>query len=491
MRGVSNRMMIVDVVPFKHMAIALAFGISLLVASIIAGACGPESKTHIAKSAYECPDHEHMWSDRCTGVKPSEGDVILVESPPLKSENRFWALVVTPYNDRLLKGQDTETYGLAELTMVVNVSSRQAKGDPWVFEAKNTRQTVKINCPITVKGKEDVPCEAVTVAFDEDVDATFHRIDLVLSMVSDDLSPKISLGDVVSFFSYGTQSFANFGIAYNLIFLVFSLVAFLFYLYRMRGLIFHGWTYEQIWTIVLGLAVIFYNNPLFALEYAAPGWFFPFLNALVKDFFLALLIIFWLLTVEKYRDLDEFVINQRKHGIKIVVAGVFLIFSIITFSWSVIAMRENPVLSSPFEVPGVVVMYVITVLILVGAMSWYSFISFFAVRKIANSGVMFTRFLFLSVPAAVVVLSMLIGACCGNFGTISTSSSNSLATAYFITLYNVYVWLLMFGYWPTASRSDAGSAQIIEPDPTEGKPILSKARAEEVEEDKQSPEQIA
>jgi len=480
----------VDVVPFTQMVIAFLIGLGVIIISIIIGACGPASKTTDESFAYGCPNKSHVWSDDCKGVRPGRGEPILVETPILRSENRFWTLVAKPYNKRLQKEQKTYAEKTVNLLLYVNVSSRDTLEGDWVYEAKNDMHNIKLKCPVSVEGKDDVPCESITLAYDEAIDAAFHKVEAIMIMSEDSNELRVEMGDLALDLSYGTENFALFGIAYCLVFLIVSLCVFLFYLYNIRDLLFRGWSYEQIWTLILLFSVVFYNNPLFALEYAAPGWFFPFLDALLKDLFLALLIVFWLLTVEKYRDLDEFDWNDKKHTIKYVVAAAFLVFAIITFSWGVGAIRSNPVLQSPFEIPAVVVLYVLTVLILIGATVWYIVIAILALPKIAHSAVLFTRFLFLSIPAAVIVLSVFIGACTGNFGTVSTSASNSLDTAYFTTLYNVFTWILVFGFWPARSHFEAGNAVIIEEDATESKPFI-RSESDESEEKQTSPEQVA
>ena len=188
-------------------------------------------------------------------------------------------------------------------------------------------------------------------------------------------------------------------------------------------------------------------------EYIAPGWFFPLLDAVLKDFFIALLLVFWLLTVEKYRDEDRFEVKNKWHGFKIIAASSYLIFAIITFSWAAVASRQDPVLASPFQIPAVVVLYMITVLILFGCIVWFIVLTIRALPKIAQSSVSFARFLFFFIPTVVICLSILVGACCGNFGAL-TNAATSLEQAYFITLYNVYTWIFIFGFWPAQKHFD-------------------------------------
>ena len=185
-----------------------------------------------------------------------------METPVLKSENRFWALTARPFNKRLLKGFTEDAEGMVEMTFMINVSARETLEDSWAYEALNEIHTVQLKCPTAVKVKEDVPCQSVTLAFDEAIDAPFHRVEVTMVMVSDDLDQRIELGDVALTLSYGSANFAIFGIALNIVFLVCSLVVFLLFVYKIRPLLFHDLTYEQFWTLILVLGVVFYNSLL-------------------------------------------------------------------------------------------------------------------------------------------------------------------------------------------------------------------------------------
>ena len=171
-----------------------------------------------------------------------------------------------------------------------------------------------------------------------------------------------------------------------------------------------------------------------------------------KELFLAILLIFWLHSVEEFRDGELFEPNDKKHGLKVIAAAVYFVLAVITYTWSDIADRRDPVLASPFELPGVVVFYVFTVVALTAMIAWLVVLTVLAVPKIAHSPLMFTRFLYLSIPSLVVALIVLVGAYCGNYGT---GNKNSFQLMLFTTLYNVYTWLLVFGFWPVSGKYES------------------------------------
>ena len=396
----------------------------------------------------------------------------MVEVPGLRSTNRFWALNARPYNKNLKKNSNANTFAKMKVNIVVSVLQRSSIHGEWEYEVKDEKRTVSVVCPTSVKGAGDRPCDMFTLIDEEYVDHRFHKVEAVLT-AEKDKDGKLDLGDLQLVVNFGTAEYSNLEMGLNIFFLLTSLAALVVFLYGIRAYIFHGWSYEQIWTVGILLSAIFYNSlcllprsssafsrpfhsspwtdPFFALEYLVPGWFFQFFDAVVKDLFLALLIIFWLLCIEEFRDGDDFDANSKKHAPKVFVAAAYFVFAVITFTWASVADRRNPVLSSPFEIPAVVVLYVITVLILFGAIVWMVVMAVMAVPKIAHSPLMFTRFLFLAIPSFVLALVVLIGAFCGNYGTGNT---NSFQLVFFSTLYNVYTWLLVFGFWPAPGRYD-------------------------------------
>ncbi len=195
-----------------------------------------------------------------------------MSTPPLQSDNRFWAVIAAPYNELLKKNHKYFSSDVVRLRIVVNVSSRDSLEDQWEPEVVNDTHTLSILCPTAVRDSDDVPCETVTLAYEESISNRFHQVSATLFLYPDDdeinaSATKIQLGDVGMYVAYGTEEFTQFGIALNVIFLVLSLIAFIVFMSGIRPLLFRGWSFEQIWTVVLLLAVIFYNS-LFQLCHA-------------------------------------------------------------------------------------------------------------------------------------------------------------------------------------------------------------------------------
>jgi len=114
--------------------------------------------------------------------------------------------------------------------------------------------------------------------------------------------------------------------------------------------------------------------------------------------------------------------------------------------------RVNPILGWSGDVTGIQVLFYIDATIFVAILIWLGVLIVLTIPVATNKPYLLTRFLFVSVPTGICVLSVLIGIFTGTFGSYN---SNSLSTTYFLTMYNVYIWVLAYGYWPVEQRFSA------------------------------------
>jgi hypothetical protein len=176
------------------------------------------------------------------------------------------------------------------------------------------------------------------------------------------------------------------------------------------------------------------------------------------------------------------------------VGGVFVFgaLSLTLYAWVRIREREDPVLYDDQGAQGVLVLDNIVTVLFALLMVWIVALSIVAVGVIHSHASFVLRFRFLMVPSAILTLSMLIAMFFrvygpfnrnGNHCELSSSPSfcisspispllsilprtphntkprTAMSFMYFYTLYNVYVWVLSFGFWPiragysTASES--------------------------------------
>ena len=275
----------VDALPFKHFMVAFCVAWGIVFVAFIVGLCGPASEVSSSSFAYKCPNDTHTWTPECKGIQPGVcsnhpllpflypclinltffiagaqlGEKIVVEIPGLRSTNRFWALNARPYNKNLKKNSNANMFAKMKVDILVSVLQRSSIHGEWEYEVKDERRTVSVVCPTSVKGSGDRPCDMFTLIDEEYVDHRFHKVEAVLT-AEKDKDGKLDLGDLQLVVNYGTTGYSNLEMGLNIFFLLTSLAALVVFLYGIRAYIFHGWSYEQIWTVGILLSAIFYNS---------------------------------------------------------------------------------------------------------------------------------------------------------------------------------------------------------------------------------------
>ena len=442
----------VDIVPFWHFIVAAGISVVVLLIAIIVGATGPASKQTTERYAYGCPGQSHVWNEsECPGKQLGvRGVTYTVSTQALTSTNRFWGLKVVPYNSAVSGNSKHSKNSALALDVIANVSHRNSIKDDWKRSVTNDYRKTSVQCPVSVKGslaRESGACHAFVLAFERGVSHKYYQVTFELRAPNG--TAELALGDVGAHLYTGTTAYSNLEMGINIFFLIVSLCVFLVYAWMLRNYIFRGWTFEQGCTLVLTLAVIIYNNPFFSLEYLLPGMFFVIVDALAKSAFIALLLLAWLLLFDKARLGEEaFRLYDKAHTPKILLVIMCFALSAVTFCWGGIREKVDPVFGAPFSSPGVITFYVFTVIVLAFIMAYAIILGIMAVPVATASKAAFTRYCFVIVSSAVVALSIIIGAFCGNFGTNNTKS---LELVYFTTLYNCYVWVLVYGYWPAGT----------------------------------------
>jgi len=185
------------------------------------------------------------------------------------------------------------------------------------------------------------------------------------------------------------------------------------------------------------------NNPFFPLEYIAKGWFLPFLGAFLETFFTCVMFVFWFIIAQKLRS------TEYKLTITVYVKctlAVIVVYGVITAVFHVLlSVRDerSPLFSVDDHVTPIRVLYYIASALYVAIV-----ILFFAtlVITIQPQNARFSpRFAFFSIPTLFVIISVLVGLFMGILGNFGRDAPSFV---YFLVMYNMYVYVLLWGYWP-------------------------------------------
>jgi len=447
----------IDSAPFKHFVVLfVAVGVVLVIA-IIAGAAGPSYSVNRKDTLYKCPNGSHVWDDTCKGPEFGIGKTFDFDLPSFAALNRFWEVDIRPYNVLTVVGNHPKSESVT-VTVVVNVSSRATLQDKWKLEVKDKRHKLTIKCPVVSKdsSEERGLCSSYTAALEEVVDVRHHRLSFrVEDVVSS--SGKALLGDHQFSVTYGSLAYSNMEMGINITFLITGLIAFVLFLFMLRDYIYNGWTYQQVWTLVLLLGVVLFNNPFFALEYLIPGTFFLFVDALFKNGFIALLLLFWMASIEELRETETFNFRDKKHIPKFIIVMAYLLFSVIAYTGESAELKSDPVGAPMHKTPLFIAFFVLAFLSFLAGVGYTGYLGYRSLKAIASDKQMFTRLCFIAIPTAVVSLAIFIGACSGGYGTGATGTFEFI---FFAFLYNLYTWVLVAGYWPVSGRYTSSNARM-------------------------------
>jgi len=158
---------------------------------------------------------------------------------------------------------------------------------------------------------------------------------------------------------------------------------------------------------------------------------------------------FSLLVIDKVRLEEMRPKLSLYHLPKLVMVTLFAVLGVTLFAWVNIRGRRDPVLGRPESVTGIVVLFYFEATTYIALLIWLGALIVMTIPVATSKPYLLTRFLFASIPTGVCVISVLVGIFAGSIGPLN---ANALSAAYFVTMYNLYIWILAYGYWPVDQR---------------------------------------
>jgi len=440
----------VDVVENKNFIIATAIAIFVLIVAIIVGATGPDNYVRSITYAYDCPNNRHTWGPDCGGKRMSLNGTWYEINFQSTDLNDFWVLLVAPYLQKQVE-EDTIHFFQARVNLYA-----QSDKDPniWLNITGNNRHEERINCR-----KDGLKCDKFALVLERFIRHRTYKLqvqfpDQQMSWIGD-VEFELLQGNIAySKFEYG------FRIAYGVLNIIF-VVAFFMY-YKSTGSTFVNWTYEQRAIIMFAIVLVSYNNPIFGIKYAASGWFFPFVNSLAEITFLCVASLFRILLATKIRNEE----NNYEFGLKeipkVIVVAIMGIIGLILFAWTSIRDETDPVYG--YKVTAIRVLFFLVIFVWTAIAIWTIIIIIYTFKLVMAKRHLQRRYLFFAVPTVLCLISILVTIFTGSFGVLGRNSTQLI---YFLTMENVYVLFLLWGYSPIVDSFRESNALT-----TEGTPLV-------------------
>lgn len=139
---------------------------------------------------------------------------------------------------------------------------------------------------------------------------------------------------------------------------------------------------------------------------------------------------------------------------KIVLIGLFWIFAVVIFTWTELVSINEPEASLD-QNGGYVFFYVCLLLIVIVYAFWLMYVVFRAISSTDSMPYLSLRLKFFGVFTLVVVVITVAGVLFGAIGPIENNAAQLLS---FLSLFNLYVYILAFVYFPTRETSAGGVA---------------------------------
>lgn len=455
----ANAPMLVDVLRHRVFAAVGAVAALLLLGALLLGLLGPATYEHNVYYAYQCEDGAHSWNPvKCSGKRLGEpGAVWTHKLGPLETLNGFWSLVMFPYDRNDTKVVET-------LKVEIDVFGRSSSSaDAKRLSSHEVKETMLCD------NGRDEPCWGFVLVYEDTIKYPYYEVVVSLPDDDDNEKAKALVGDVAFEFSWYNVSFIEEQLMMRVSFLVVSTAVIFAFWFRMRNVELYKWTIEQRCIGFLLLTLILLNNPLYPVEYLVSGWFFPALDALFQVTHSVAHMIFWLFAFDFIRR-DGTIDFQgwRKptlEWLKPIVAIGFGIFTFAFFLWFRIAQQVDPVFGDSGSASGLVVMFFVAALLFGTITVWILVLMMLTIPVVLAKTDYLARFVFLAVPTALCMFSIIAALFVGSFGPVRRTAPTF---CYFYTLYNLYAWILAFGYWPAATGSLAREAT----QPSEATPIF-------------------
>jgi hypothetical protein len=255
------------------------------------------------------------------------------------------------------------------------------------------------------------------------------------------------LSNVSFLIHYEAAGWAQYELGFKTAFLVISIAVAIVYRLLLSSVKRRLRSYEQNQILILSVGVIFYNNPLFWLEYVLPRHFFAWADTVFQMTFIALLLNYWLVTFDGMRQDPPFAF-KKFYLPKMILVGIY---------WAVGVAAYLGIQGKEWSDP---------------LFNWYQdrSLTTFALAYTILAGLMYLGYLFYLLAMgltqdtsltnrqkvtfafhAAVVLMVLIGSFVGS--ATSSMASRPSDYIYFFAVFNGYVWCLVYMYSPTSSEN--------------------------------------
>lgn len=451
------RVMFIDTARYLWFGIIAGVCGVILFGALLLGFLGPSAHVHLVDYAYDCPNDSHTFTSSCSGVQLGERGVYIYDLPQLNTMNGFWSTIVYPYVSAAYQGQEISS----DLMVQVSISARKSTDEAWTVVEESQLQSEVLLC----EAGQQV-CWGFVLVYEDTIRHPFYRLTVSFpENEGNNVVAKQYIGDVAFEYQWSNEAFIELEMSLRVFFLVLGTAMIFLYWLRMRTIPTYEWSLEQWCVAALLVALILLNNPLYPFEYVVPGGFFPVVDCFFQVVHLCVLFLYWLMVFDYMRRGSTGAFIVRGDWIKAVVVGVYGIVTFVLFVWFRVVDRVDPVFGDTQSIWGLVILFFLDAALYGGIVVWVMFLMVLGISVVRQEAHLLSRFLMAAVPGLLVITSLIIALFFGVFGPVARTAPSFV---YFYTLYNLYVVVLLIGYWPVESHFREAGAVTSENTPFAG-----------------------
>jgi len=414
-----------QVASWKQIVVTFSCAACVLLVALLVGLFGPNMFEITSYSAYNCLGNSHEWDNStCTGVQLFKGQTWLKVSPVLKPLNGYLALWFTP-----LLAAPQHTDGDVDVQLRVDIYGKQDVGEDLWHHVKEYSVNDVVTC-----SDERQQCKPITIMDQQNLQFAIYQVHV-----------KIVSWDHTYLFGDAELQFVRYNVNYSLLelslrslFITINAILLVKFLLVMKGTLWLGWTNRQKILLLLLGGLLVFNNPLFGLQFIFHEWFFRYVDAFFTATFIPVYITFFC-SMDKHKDKFRECVSNFCANIAIVLTACWALVYIMWFTWM---KFWDPLLTTTDVYPSKHPLLIIHGIPLVALLYWVPLCLF----------ILPTRSLRYPKGMNLIITLTWSLSCIGaSWGTYHDPfGHNAAVVIYFLTFYNVAIWLLACGSFPVS-----------------------------------------
>jgi len=420
---------------------------AVLAASLLLGFLGPQAREEAVDYAYGCPSNYSISvfdPAQCGGVQLGKsGTNYTYEVGPLKAMNSFWSVVMYPYR---VNSQVPELN--TQISVQVSIAGRNDPTDEWTVLEDGQVESEKLYCE-----SDELSCWGFVLVYEDRIRYSNYLLTVSLPAGSTNDQIRHSLGNFAFEYQWGHAPFASLQIAMRLYFFLQACVLLGVFGWTLHNIPRSEWYIEHYAAFGLLLSLLALNNPFYPFKFLFWAGLFSVLDSFAQALHLCVLLFFWVYIFDFTRRGAKEPYWTKNDWSKLIAVSVYGLITLVLFIWFRVADNVDPVYGTTesswvvtllfFADASIYGVLVICVLLLMGL----------SIAPVHDDQYLLPRFLMTALPSLFVILSLVGAFLFGVFGPVHRTAPSFV---YFCTLYNLYVAVLLVGYWPLRTAFHQG-----------------------------------